>query len=66
MHTSSTLEVIGQDATPVDAHDEDSARQPNRAPRWWRFGKLGLALAFLASFTGFVSLAYAAIVPLAR
>jgi multidrug resistance efflux pump len=49
MHTSSTLEVIGQEATPVDAHGEDSARQPNRAPRWWSFGKLGLALAFLAA-----------------
>jgi multidrug resistance efflux pump len=49
MHASRTLEVIGKDATPVDAHGEDSARQPNRAPRWWRFGKLGLAVAFLAA-----------------
>src|SRR2546428_8536757 len=49
MHTSRMLEVIGKAATPVDAHGEDSARQPNRAPRWWRFSKLGLALAFLSA-----------------
>jgi multidrug resistance efflux pump len=49
MHTSRTLEVLGKDATPVEAHGEDSTRQPNCAPRWWRFGKLGLALAFLAA-----------------
>src|SRR5919108_2775180 len=49
MHTSRTLDVIGEDSTPVDVIHEHSTRQPNRAPHWWRFGKLGLALAFLAA-----------------
>jgi hypothetical protein len=49
MHTSSTLEVIGADATTVDVTHENSTRQPTRAPHWWRVGKLGLALAFLTA-----------------
>jgi multidrug resistance efflux pump len=49
MHTSSTLEVISEDSTPVDVRCEDSTRRPNRAPHWWRFTKLGLSLAFLAA-----------------
>jgi multidrug resistance efflux pump len=49
MHTSRTLDVISEDSTPVDVIHEHSTRQPNRAPHWWRFGKLGLALAFLAA-----------------
>src|SRR5437870_4833212 len=49
MHTSSTLEVMGADATTVDVMNENPAHQPTRAPHWWRLGKLGLALAFLAA-----------------
>jgi multidrug resistance efflux pump len=49
MLTSGALEVMGADATTVDVMHESSTRQPIRAPRWWRFGKLGLALAFLVA-----------------
>src|SRR2546426_581858 len=49
MHTSSTLEVMGDSATMVDLRGQDSTCRPNRAPHWWRFSKLGLALAFLAA-----------------
>src|SRR5262245_19919687 len=49
MHTSSTLEVMAADATTVDVGRESPTRQPRRSPHWWRFSKLGLALAFLAA-----------------
>jgi multidrug resistance efflux pump len=49
MHTSSTLEVMGADATTVDVMNENPAHQPTRAPHWCRLGKLGLALAFLTA-----------------
>jgi multidrug resistance efflux pump len=49
MQTFRTLEVMGEDTTPIDAPGEDSTRQPKRARHWWRFSKLGLALAFLAA-----------------
>jgi hypothetical protein len=49
MQTSRTLEVMSQDAMTVDVSGEDATHPPNRAPHWWRFSKLGLALAFLAA-----------------
>src|SRR5262245_18604275 len=49
MHTSSTLEVMATDATTVNVRPEGPTRQPKRSQHWWRFSKLGLALAFLAS-----------------
>ena len=49
MHTFNTLEVMSADATTVDVRGEGSTRRPKRAPYWWRFSKLGLALAFLVA-----------------
>jgi len=49
MHTANTLEVVGADATTGDVRGEDSTRPPKRGPHWWRFSKLGLALAFLVA-----------------
>jgi multidrug resistance efflux pump len=49
MPQSRTLDVIHEEATGVDDREESSTRQPSPTLRWWRVGKLGLALAFLAA-----------------
>jgi multidrug resistance efflux pump len=49
MHTSSTLEVMATDVTTVEVRPERPTPPLKRSPHWWRFGKLGLALAFLAA-----------------
>ena len=49
MHTSHTLALMGEDTMTGEVANEVSPRPPHRAPSWWRFGKLSLALAFLAA-----------------
>jgi len=49
MQTSPALDVMGEDTTTVDVMNESSPHAPKRAPSWWRFSKLGLALAFFAA-----------------
>jgi multidrug resistance efflux pump len=50
MQTSRTLEVMGEDTTTVDVMNESSPCAPKPATSsWWRFSKIGLALAFLAA-----------------
>src|SRR5262245_13658397 len=49
MPTTNTLEVMAADAATIDVRHESPTQPPKRSPHWWRFGKLGLALAFLAA-----------------
>ncbi len=49
MQTSRALEVMGEDTTTVDVMSEGSPCAPKRATSWWRFSKIGLAMAFLAA-----------------
>jgi multidrug resistance efflux pump len=49
MQTSRAFEVIGEDATTVNVMNDASPSSPKRARSWWRFSKIGLALAFLAA-----------------
>ena len=49
MQTSQTLAFMGEDTMTGEVANDASPRPPQRAPYWWRFGKLSLALAFLAA-----------------
>jgi multidrug resistance efflux pump len=49
MQTSRTLAFTGEDLITGEVANEVSPRPPQRTSSWWRFGKLSLALAFLAA-----------------